>query len=324
MVLTVAGARKAQMTKIDPISFNLWGDNKAAFAKAFGESFKETGFAIISDHTIAQNIIDAADAASKKYFALPEDIKRKYADPKDGFQRGHSPMGTENAKGKAEADLKEFWHRGRELPAGSPYRAKMKDTPRVIEIDGFDKTTRELYEALDAFGAELLRAVALYLELDENWFDDKINVGNSILRLLHYPPQNTPPPEGTERAGAHEDINLITLLLGAEEAGLQAKHRSGQWLDVNAPQGAIVVNVGDMLQRMTAGILPSTTHRVLNPAPERSSFPRYSKPFFLHLNNDAIISPLQSCLDMGGTAESDITANDYLTQRLIEIGLIKV
>lgn len=311
------------MITIDPISFNLWKDDKQAFANAFGESFKETGFAIISDHTIPQDIIDAADEASKEYFALPEDVKRGYADPDDGFQRGHSPMGTENAKGKKEADLKEFWHTGRELPADSPYRSTMKDTPSVSEVEGFDESTRGLYEALDSFGADLLRAVALYLGLEENWFDDKVNVGNSILRLLHYPPQVNPPPEGTERAGAHEDINLITLLLGAEEAGLQAKHRSGKWLDVNAPKGAVVVNVGDMLQRMTAGILPSTTHRVLNPAPERSKFPRYSKPFFLHLNNDAVISPLQSCLDMGGTAEPDITAGDYLTERLIEIGLIK-
>ena len=311
------------MITIDPISFSLWKENKQAFAKAFGESFKETGFAIIADHTIPQNIIDAADEASKEYFALPEDTKRGYADPNDGFQRGHSPMGTENAKGKKEADLKEFWHTGRLLPADSPYRSTMKDTPSVAEVDGFDESTRGLYEALDSFGADLLRAVALYLGLEENWFDDKVNVGNSILRLLHYPPQMNPPPEGTERAGAHEDINLITLLLGAEEAGLQAKHRTGEWLNVNAPKGAVVVNVGDMLQRMTAGILPSTTHRVLNPAPERSRFPRYSKPFFLHLNNDAMITPLQSCLDMGGTAEPDITAGDYLTERLIEIGLIK-
>ena len=311
------------MITIDPISFNLWKADKTAFAKAFGESFKETGFAIISDHSISQKIIDAADEVSKQYFALPEQTKRNYSDPEDGFQRGYSPMGTENAKGKTEADLKEFWHTGRLLPEDSPYRASMKDTPSVLEIDGFDDSTRGLYEALDVFGAILLRAVALYLELDEDWFEDRINVGNSILRLLHYPPQTDPPPEGTERAGAHEDINLITLLLGAEEAGLQARHRSGQWLDVNAPKGAIVVNVGDMLQRMTAGILPSTTHRVLNPAPERAKFPRYSKPFFLHLNNDAMIIPLQNCVEMGGIPEADITAGDYLTERLIEIGLKK-
>jgi len=190
------------MITIDPISFNLWKDDKQAFAKAFGESFKETGFAIVSDHTIPQDIIDAADEASKTYFALPEGVKRSYADPDDGFQRGHSPMGTENAKGKKEADLKEFWHTGRKLPADSPYRSTMKDTPSVSEVKGFDESTRGLYEALDSFGADLLRAVALYLGLEEDWFEDKVNVGNSILRLLHYPPQMDPPPEGTERAEA--------------------------------------------------------------------------------------------------------------------------
>ena len=311
------------MISIDPISFNLWKADKQAFAKAFGDSFRETGFAIISDHTIPQDVIEKADDVTKDYFDLPEAIKRSYADPDDGFQRGHSPLGTENAKGKKETDDKEFWHTGRLLPEDSPYRATMKDTPSVKEVGGFDKNTRALYEALDDFGGKLLRAVALYLGLEENWFDDKVNVGNSILRLLHYPPQVPPPEQGTERAGAHEDINLITLLLGAEEPGLQAKHRSGQWLDVNAPPGAVVVNCGDMLQRLTAGILPSTTHRVLNAAPERAKFPRYSKPFFLHLNNDAMIEALDSCVAQGGKAELPITAGDYLHERLVEIGLVK-
>jgi len=311
------------MITIDPISFTLWQKDKMAFAKALGDSFKETGFAIVSDHTIPQAVIKNADQSSIDYFDLPEETKRRYADPDDGHQRGHSPMGTENAKGKKEADFKEFWHTGRLLPPDSPYRATMKDTPSVKEIPDFDQNTRALYEALDKFGLELLRALALYLGLDEHWFDNRVNVGNSILRLLHYPPQETPPPEGTERAGAHEDINLITLLLGAEEAGLQAKHRSGVWLDVNAPEGAMVINCGDMLQRMTAGILPSTTHRVLNPAPERARFPRYSKPFFLHLNNDCMIEALPDCIEQGGTAEPPITAADYLHERLVEIGLVK-
>ena len=311
------------MISIDPISFNLWHKDKAAFAKAIGESFTETGFAIISDHTIPADIIEKADQSTKDYFALPEKTKRRYADPEDGFQRGHSPMGTENAKGKTEADDKEFWHTGRALPAGSPYRASMKDTPSVTEVSGFDDNTRALYDALDEFGAALLRGVALYLGLEEDWFENRVNVGNSILRLLHYPPQMPPPAAGTERAGAHEDINLITLLLGAEEPGLQAKHSSGAWLDVNPPEGAIVINCGDMLQRMTAGILPSTTHRVLNASPERAKFPRYSKPFFLHLNNDAMIEALESCVAQGGTAEPPITAADYLHERLVEIGLVK-
>lgn len=308
---------------IDPISYNLWKTDKPAFIKAFGDSFKETGFAIISDHTIDQDIIDAGYQGAKDFFALPRDVKSTYADADNGHQRGYSPFMTENAKGKSEADLKEFWHTGRDLPADSPYRAAMQDTPEVGELNSFDNDTRTLYDAFDAFGLDLLQALAIYLDLPESFFDDKVNVGNSILRLLHYPPQVTPQPEGSIRAGAHEDINLITLLLGAEEGGLQAKHRSGVWLDVNAPKGSMVINCGDMLQRMTAGILPSTTHQVLNPKPERAKLPRYSMPFFLHLNNDAMIEPLQSCVDQGGTPEAPITAGDYLKERLVEIGLLK-
>ncbi|MEC7291543.1 MAG: 2-oxoglutarate and iron-dependent oxygenase domain-containing protein, partial [Pseudomonadota bacterium] len=204
-----------------PISFKQWPDDKRAFADALGRSFRETGFAVISDHPISQGVIERAIAASKAFFELPEDVKENYHDAAGGRQRGYTPFGTENAKGAASADLKEFWHTGRDLPEDSPYRATMKDTPAVPEVAEFDEATRDFYSAMDTFGAQLLRAVALHLGLPESWFDDKVDNGNSILRLLHYPPQKNPPPQGTVRAGAHEDINVITLLLGAEEAGLQ-------------------------------------------------------------------------------------------------------
>lgn len=306
-----------------PISFSQWPEDKSAFAEALGYSFRETGFAVIADHPIKQGIIDRAVNASKAFFELPEDVKETYHDAAGGRQRGYTPFGTENAKGAASADLKEFWHTGRALPEDSPYLSTMKQTPAVPEVAEFDDATRDFYEAMDAFGAQLLRAVALHLGLPETWFDDKVEFGNSILRLLHYPPQDNPPPKGTVRAGAHEDINVITLLLGAEEAGLQALHRSGEWLDVNPPAGSLVINCGDMLQRLTGGVLPSTTHRVLNPSPERSRFPRYSTPFFLHFNQDVLIEALPQCLEEGGKAEAPITAQDYLMERLREIGLIK-
>lgn len=309
--------------KIKPVSYNLWSTDKAAFAKAFGESFAETGFAVVSDHTIPSSAIQFAADQSKAFFALPREQKRQYADPANGHQRGYSPIGSENAKGRTVSDFKEFWHTGRNLPADSPYRVKMQDTPQVKELPEFNVATRELYEALDSFGAELLRAVALHLGLDETYFDDKVNNGNSILRLLHYPPQDNPPPEGSVRAAAHEDINLITLLLGAEEAGLQARHRNGEWIDINAPEGAVVVNAGDMLQRLTAWHIPSTTHRVLNPSPERAKFPRYSFPFFLHPNQDYLIDPLKDYAAKTGKVEAPITAGDYLEERLLEIGLLK-
>jgi len=267
-------------------------------------------------------VIDRAIDASKSFFELPADTKEKYHDAAGGRQRGYTPFGTENAKGAKAADLKEFWHTGRDLAADSPYRATMKQTPPVTEVDAFDEATRAFYQTMDEFGAHLLRAVALHLGLPETWFDDKVDSGNSILRLLHYPPQENPPPKGTVRAGAHEDINVITLLLGAEEAGLQALHRSGEWLDVNPPAGSLVINCGDMLQRLTGGVLPSTTHRVLNPAPERARFPRYSTPFFLHFNQDVLIEALPQCLAEGGKAEPAITAQEYLMERLREIGLV--
>lgn len=308
---------------IDPVSYNLWSKDKAAFAKAFGESFLETGFAVVSDHTIPKAAISSAAEQTKAFFALPRQQKDHYADAENGHQRGYSPIGSENAKGRKISDFKEFWHTGRNLPADSPYRANMQDTPVVEELPEFNTSTRELYEALDSFGGDLLRAVALYLDLDEAYFEDKVDNGNSILRLLHYPPQDNPPPEGSVRAAAHEDINLITLLLGAEEAGLQAQHRNGQWIDINAPEGAVVVNAGDMLQRLTAGLVPSTTHRVLNPSSERAKFPRYSFPFFLHPNQDYLIDPLPDCVAKTGKVEAPITAGDYLTERLLEIGLLK-
>ena len=305
-----------------PIPYSLWQSDKQAFADALGTSFRETGFAVISEHPVPQAVIDANMAATKAFFALPVDAKARYDAAAGGGQRGYTAFGVENAKGKPEPDQKEFWHTGRALDAESPYRATMADTPSVSDIDSFDAATRAMYDTLDAFGRVLLRGVALHLGLAEDWFETKVQNGNSILRLLHYPPQMDPPPAGSVRAGAHEDINVITLLLGAEEAGLQVKHRSGEWLSVSPPAGSIVINCGDMLQRLTAGVLPSTTHRVVNPSPERAAFPRFSTPFFLHFNQDVLIEALPQCVAEGGTPEPNITAQDYLMERLEEIGLM--
>lgn len=306
-----------------PVPFSLFREDKKAFGDALCSSFRETGFAVLSGHTVDQDIIENNLNATKAFFALPADVKAKYDAREGGGQRGYTAFGTENAKGAEKADLKEFWHTGRDLPADSPYRSTMADTPSVPEVPEFDAASRALFNSLDEMGREILEGIALHLGLPENWFDEKVNFGNSILRLLHYPPQMSPPPEGTVRAGAHEDINVITLLLGAEEAGLQALHRSGVWLDVNPPAGALVINCGDMLQRLTGGILPSTTHRVLNPSPEREKFPRYSTPFFLHFNQDYLIEALPGCIAEGGKAEPPITAQEFLMERLREIGLVK-
>jgi len=312
---------QALATRIDPVSFTAFSRDFGGFTEDLGASFARFGFAVISDHGIPQDRIDAALAAAKTFFALPEAAKLKYKLPVGG-QRGYTPFGVETAKGETNYDLKEFWHVGRDLPPGHRYRDHMADNVWPdAEVAEFHATVGWLFQALDDMGLKVLEAIACYLGLERHFFDPTVDLGNSILRLLHYPPV---PFDGPHiRAAAHEDINVITLLLGAEEAGLEVKDHDGRWIAINPPPGALVCNIGDMLQRLTNNRLPSTTHRVVNPAPERRGFPRYSTPFFLHFNSDYEIKTLPSCVD---TAHPDryptpITANDYLQERLREIKL---
>lgn len=291
------------------------------FARAMGESYARYGFAVVRDHGLDQGVIDRALAATKAFFALPDEVKRRYHVAGGAGQRGYVPFGMEAAKGAAKVDLKEFWHVGRELPEGHAYRRFMPHNLWPEEIPSFHDDAYGLYSALDALGGELLQSIALFLGLREDYFAATTKDGNSVLRLLHYPP--TPPNPDGVRAEAHEDINTITLLLGAEEAGLQLLTREGQWLDVNPPPGALVVNIGDMLQRLTNHVLPSTSHRVVNPAPERAHLPRYSIPFFLHFAPDFLIETLPSCItpDNPNRYPTPITAQDFLYERLREIRL---
>ncbi|MAK62240.1 MAG: flavonol synthase [Ponticaulis sp.] len=314
------------LTTLKPISLPADEADDAEFTKALMAAFMETGFAVISNHGLDQSVIDQAYAVSRDFFSLPAETKQKYFDPEGAGQRGYTPFGTENAKGNETIDLKEFWHTGRELPENHAYAAIMPETPSVSEVPTFDTATRDLFEAFDALGARLLRSVASGLGLPRDWFADKVRYGNSILRLLHYPAQTSPPPEGSVRAAAHEDINVITLLLGADEAGLQVRPRGhDDWISIEAPKGSLVINVGDMLQRLTNHVLQSTTHQVINPAPERSRFSRYSLPFFLHFEPDVQIRSLESCVteDNPDRYPEPITANEYLLERLEEIGLLK-
>jgi len=302
---------------IKPIRLSLVETDLAAAAAAFGDAFGRTGFAVVSDHGIPQPLIDRALAATKAFFALPEPVKAAYVVQGGGGQRGLTPFGIEAAKGAARADLKEFWHVGRELPPGHRLSDAMPANLWPSEIADFEPAVGALYAALDAAGRRMLRAIAIHLGLAADFFDAPVAEGNSILRLLHYPPV-AQAEAGAIRAGAHEDINVITLLLGAEEAGLQLLSRDGEWHDVSAPEGSLVCNIGDMLQRLTGGRLPSTTHRVVNPAPERAAFPRYSTPFFLHFRPDYLIETMT-----GGPIEAEpITADAYLHERLREIKLL--
>jgi isopenicillin N synthase-like dioxygenase len=291
------------------------------FAKELGESFVDYGFAIVRDHGIPQELIDDAEEKAKQFFALPEDVKRKYHLEGQGGARGYTPFGIETAKGASAHDLKEFWHVGRDLPDGHRFRGHMADNVWPAEVPGFKETFQELYAAFDQAGVTILRAVARFLKIDEDYFTGTVRDGNSVMRLLHYPPIDKPTGNHI-RAGAHEDINTITLLLGAEEAGLQLQTTDGRWLDVSPKPGELVINIGDMLQRLTNGKLRSTSHRVINPAPDRASKARYSMPFFLHFRSDFLIEALPSTVPAGEQPKwPPITADDYLQERLREIKL---
>nr|WP_040465129.1 2-oxoglutarate and iron-dependent oxygenase domain-containing protein [Erythrobacter sp. NAP1] len=291
-------------------------------ADELGRSFGEFGFAVVRDHGIPQDLIDRAEATSKAFFALPEDVKRAYKIEGGGGARGYTPFGTEKAKDAEVFDLKEFWHVGRSLPEGHDLAEYMAPNVWPDEIKEFEDTFSELYAAFEQTGLRVLEAIALHLGLDRNFFAPTVEDGNSVMRLLHYPPLPEDAPEGAIRAAAHGDINTITLLLGAEEAGLQLLTKSGEWHPVYAEEGSLVINVGDMLERLTAGVLRSTTHRVVNPSGEGARRSRYSMPFFLHFRPDYMITPLESCVsEKGAKPQEPISSHDFLMQRLREINL---
>ncbi|MBV1687623.1 isopenicillin N synthase family oxygenase [Novosphingobium sp. G106] len=299
-------------------------DTPARFSDDIGASFRAFGFALVKDHGIDAALIAEAWRLTAEFFALPEAEKRSYFIEGQAGARGYTPFGTEIAKGAKLHDLKEFWHVGRDLPAGHALAASMPANVWPTRPADFRETFEALFAEFDRVGALILSRIAVHLGLAADWFEPAIEDGNSVLRLLHYPP--VPASEsGAIRAGAHEDINLITLLLGAEEAGLELLGKQGGWLSVSPPEGALVVNIGDMLQRLTNHALPSTTHRVRNPAGERATHSRYSMPFFLHLRSDFRFETLPQCVsaDNPDRYPVSITADDYLQERLREIGLKK-
>jgi len=307
--------------EIPTVSLKDYEADFAGFSRCLGQSFERYGFAIVADHNLSDELIEGCLTRAKAFFALPEAAKRRYAVAGGAGQRGYTPFGVETAKGGDLKDLKEFWHVGRELPPGHRHGALMAPNIWPDEVDGFQDFASRLYARLDALGLCLLRAIARRLGLDDDFFAPTVKDSDSILRLLHYPPL----PDDAEglRAGPHEDINAITLLLGAEEAGLEILDRDGRWLSVNPPPGSVVVNIGDMLQRLTNDQLPSTTHRVVNPGAQRRGVARYSTPFFLHFAPDYRIETLVGCItpDRPDRYPQPITSRAFLLERLREIKL---
>jgi len=318
---------KNKIAHVDYLDYSQGDDQtRAKFIKEFGDSFSNMGFAIVKNHGVTEELRAKLFEVSKKFFELPDDIKKRYEDEALHGQRGYISKNKESAKGKSVPDLKEFYHIGQTVTDNDPIKTEYPDNIWPAEVAEFEAVGQEVYATFENTGRNLLRAIAQYLDLDENYFDDKIHNGNSILRLLHYYPvaDKSQIPEGAVRAAAHGDINLITLLMGGSAEGLQAQSLDGEWISVSPAADEIVINIGDMLARLTNDRLRSTQHQVITPNEESWTTPRYSTPFFLHPRSDMDLTCLESCVsDERPKTYSDMTAGEFLTERLIELGLRK-
>ncbi|MBA9078525.1 MULTISPECIES: isopenicillin N synthase family dioxygenase [Rufibacter] len=299
---------------------------KAAFVQALGEAYQNIGFVAIKNHGLSDDLTKRLYASTQEFFGLPDEVKSKYEIPGLAGQRGYVGKGKEHAKGRNTGDLKEFYHVGQMVTDNDPIKDEYPENVWPAEVEDFQPATSTAYKLLEEAGKNMLRAIALYLELPENYFDDKVHNGNSILRAIHYFPIEDPDsvPADAVRAAEHGDINLITLLMGASADGLQVLRRDGKWIPITALPEQIVVNVGDMLSRHTNNKLKSTIHRVVNPPRELMNTSRYSIPFFMHPRSEMDLTCLESCIDAQNPKQfPDITAGDFLNERLVELGLKK-
>ena len=299
---------------------------KQRFVEALGEAYNNIGFVAIRNHFLTNDMQHRLYDSIKKFFALPDDVKKRYELSGISGQRGYTGKGKEHAKGRNTGDLKEFYHVGQELPPEELQKEGYPANVYPAEVPEFKAASVNVYQALEKTGTYMLRAIALYLGLPEKYFDDKIKNGNSILRSIHYFPIENPDavPADAVRAAEHGDINLITLLMGASADGLQVLRRDGKWIPITALPDQLVVNVGDMLERFTNKKLKSTIHRVVNPPRHLMNTPRYSIPFFMHPRSEMSLAALASCIDQNHPKLwEDITAGEFLDQRLKEIGLKK-
>ena len=315
------------MKKIPSVDLSEFlSDNKQSkqkFIDEIGKAYEEIGFVALKGHFLDDQLIENLYSEIKKFFELPTETKSKYETEGGGGQRGYTSFGKETAKGRTVGDLKEFWHFGQYVENDSVLEKEYPSNVEVTELSDFNSIGETTFKMLEKTAKYVLRALALHLSLEENYFDAFIKNGNSILRPIHYPPIETE-PKNAERAAAHGDINLITLLMGAQGKGLQVQNNKGEWIDAMAQPNELMINVGDMLSRHTNNKLKSTIHRVVNPPKELWKTSRYSIPFFMHPKGDMKLNVLESCIDKEHPKMfDDITAGEYLNERLIELGLIK-
>jgi len=301
-------------------------ERRARFVQQLSDAYQNIGFIALRNHGLDNELTQRLYAATQKFFALPDEVKQKYEVPELAGQRGYVGKGKEHAKGRNTGDLKEFYHVGQNVTDNDPIKDEYPDNIFPAEIAEFKEVTLEAYRKLEAAGKQVLKAIAINLGLDENYFDEKVHNGNSILRPIHYFPIENPDsvPADAVRAAEHGDINLITLLMGASADGLQVLRRDGKWIPITALPEQVVVNVGDMLARLTNNKLKSTIHRVVNPPRELMHTSRYSIPFFMHPRSEMDLTCLESCIDaQNPKAYPDATAGEYLNERLVELGLKK-
>ena len=306
---------------VETISFDLWDKDPEKFAERLGQSHKSTGFCGIKDHPIKKELVNSCVAMFADFFAQSEELKMKYFDENIGGARGYTPYKIETPKGGQHADLKEFWQMGRELPENHPYKKFMFDNVYVSEIPEFKDRIQKLFKAFDLFGKQLMQAIAIYLDLDQHYFNSAIDNGNSVLRAIHYPPVESEDPG--ERSGAHKDINLFTLLIGGSEPGLEIL-LNGQWIPVQIERDVLLCNVEEMLERFTNNRIPALIHRVTKGPTKITDSARFAIPFFVHPNPDWLIETLPSCIDAEhpDLYPESILTDDFLQQRLYEIKLL--
>ena len=296
---------------------------KEEFVQSIGRAFQEIGFCAVKGHLLSDDLVERLYKQIKLFFDLPYEVKAKYEFPQYSGQRGYVSFGKESAKGSKHGDLKEYWHFGQYIEEEEKEKYNYFPNIHVDELSEFNEVGREVYSTLEKTAKHILRALALYLNIEEDYFDQYIKNGNSILRPIHYPPILEDPKEAV-RASAHGDINLITLLMGAHGKGLQVQHSNGEWVDAVASEDELMINIGDMLSRHTNNLLKSTVHRVVNPDRELLKKSRYSIPFFMHPISEMKLNVLESCIsDESPKSFDDITAGDFLNERLVELGLLK-
>ena len=295
---------------------------KAAFVEHIGASFQEIGFLALKGHFLERELQETLYHEIKGFFALPKSTKEGYETHGGGGQRGYTGFGKEHAAGRTTGDLKEFWHFGQDLEAHPQLKKMYPENIQVKELENFNKVGNLVYKKLEKTAEVLLQSIALYLGLDEFYFDHFIREGNSILRAIHYPPISQA-PQDAERAAAHGDINLITLLMGSQGGGLQVLNQKDEWIDAVAAPDELMINIGDMLSRLTNNHLPSTIHRVINPPKDEWGKARYSLPFFMHPIPKMPLNCLPQMInEKNPKLYDDIEAGEFLRERLVALGLL--